>query len=119
MTPTRGGLRGTGWLHERPTLDVVVLLLAALVSFVIASTTVVLGVLEIQDVTTDTDDALLLIDNHLGTILGALLGLVAGQATGRREAVADWPPAPPAAPGTPRSAPGGGSAPPAAPGGAG
>lgn len=78
--------RGTGWLHERPTLDVVVLLLVAVVAFVIAGAVTTVAILEIMNPNIDTDEITRMVDAQTGTILGALLGLVAGQATGRREA---------------------------------
>lgn len=83
MTPAR--LLGVGHLHERPTLDVVVLVLVVVVGIVLVGAFVVAGVLEIMDPSNDTTEIVSLLDAQLGTIIGALLGLIAGQSAGRRE----------------------------------
>lgn len=80
-----GGARlsGVGRLYERPTLDVVVLILAVLVAFVMASATVTVAVLEVSQPEADTTDVAAIVSDHLGTIVGVLVGLIAGQATAR------------------------------------
>lgn len=77
---------GTGRLYQRPTLDVVVLILTAIVAVGIGASIVVVGVIEIRDPTADTSSLSTIIDDQVGVILGALLGLLAGQAHGAREA---------------------------------
>lgn len=76
MSPLRSA---TGWLHERPTIDVVVLVLVGVVALIMLSATATVAVLAIVSPELDTDEVVALLDTHTGTILGALLGLVAGQ----------------------------------------
>lgn len=82
MSPS---LQGTGWLRDRPTLDVVVIMLTVVVGIVVVGATATVAVIEIVSPTVDTDEVVSLLDAHVGTILGALIGLLVGQAAGRRE----------------------------------
>lgn len=94
-------LASRGWLHERPTLDVVVLVLTIVVALAMLGGLVVIGVLALRPEQSGELGPLVdIIDGQIGTILGALLGLIAGQATGRRLGAAAAPSgltAPPAA----------------------
>lgn len=84
MAPDR--LTGSGWLHERPTLDVVVLVLTIVVALAIIGGVVVVGWLNIAAPgAAETREIITVLDGQIGTILGALLGLIAGQAAGRKD----------------------------------
>lgn len=78
-------LTGTGRLRERPTLDVIVIIFTLVVATVITSSVLGVVVLEVVNPDGDHEQIVELIDTQIGTILGALLGLIAGQATARRE----------------------------------
>jgi predicted MFS family arabinose efflux permease len=72
---------GTGPLKSRPTLDVVVVLFTITVALVLTVEVTTVLILEVLDSATDTESLVSVIDNQIGVILGALLGLIAGQAS--------------------------------------
>ena len=72
-------------LKNRPTADVVVLLLTMLICIVVTITVISISVAKVLRPDVDMSKAGDAIFNMISTIIGALVGFISGRAYGRRE----------------------------------
>jgi hypothetical protein len=79
-------LHGTGSWRQRPTIDLVVLILTCLVALVMLVAVVAIAAVVLTNSQADAGAAASVISDQVSLILGALLGLIAGRATGARQA---------------------------------
>jgi hypothetical protein len=71
---------------ERPTIDVVVILMTILVGVVLIMSTLGILVVRIMTPEADVSGGAAAVGNILTTVVGALVGLIGGRAAGRMEA---------------------------------
>jgi len=68
-------------LSDRPTTDLLLLIIAGTICFVIVGSTVTIAVIQIRDPGSDTSQA----GAAIGSVINTLLGLLAGFLAGRTE----------------------------------
>lgn len=78
-------------MRHRPTLDLIVLMLAGTVCLAILASGATIAALEWRDPDIDTTAAAEVLQVTITTILGVLLGLITGRAQGRSEQLGQAP----------------------------
>ena len=73
-------------LTERPTADLLVLLIAGTICFSVVATGATIAFIEIRDPDVDTSTAASILGDYLNTLIGLLAGFIAGRTEGHLRA---------------------------------
>jgi len=73
-------------MNKRSTIDIVVIIFAAVVAVSIIAAIVMVSIISVVSPSVDTSTTLDYVYGVVTTILGSLIGLIAGQAKGRADA---------------------------------